>query len=161
MQGARPGGGVDQPAPHAPPPWCKKKKRPHNRFCITAFIETKEYRKQGGGGGEGDLKDAWEAREIGEFTQQCSVSPSSKRMRCSHVNREGAANARYGGDCLAPPYPSFLSCRILIKSLLISTLSVYTSIYHITEVNCLGDSFPVVPLISWLGKYRIISTENI
>ena len=125
----------------------KKKKRPHNRFCITAFMETKEYRKQRGGG-EGDLKDAWEAREIGEFTQQCSVSPSSKGMRCSHVNREGAANARYGGDCLAPPYPSFLSCRILIKSLLISTWSVYTSIYHITEVNCLGDSFPVVPLIS-------------
>ena len=30
----------------------KKKKRPHNRFCITAFIETKEYRKQGGGGRE-------------------------------------------------------------------------------------------------------------
>ena len=102
------------------PPDAKKKKRPHNRFCITAFIETKEYRKQGGGEG-GDLKDAWEAREIGEFTQQCSVSPSSKGMRCSHVNREGAANARYGGDCLAPPYPSFLSCRILIKSLLIST----------------------------------------
>ena len=57
-------------------PIMQKKKRPHNRFCITAFIETKEYRKQGGG--EGDLKDAWEAREIGEFTQQCSVSPSSK-----------------------------------------------------------------------------------
>ena len=72
-------------------------------------------------GGEGDLKDAWEAREIWEFTQQCSVSRSRKRMRCSHVNREGTANARYGGDCLAPPYPSFLSCRILIKSLLIST----------------------------------------
>ena len=30
-------------------------------------------------GEEGDLKDAWEAREIGEFTQQCSVSPSRKR----------------------------------------------------------------------------------
>ena len=78
MQGARPGGGWTNLHHTHLPPDAKKKKRPHNRFCITAFIETKEYRKQGGGGGEGYLKDAWEAREIGEFTQQCSVSPSSK-----------------------------------------------------------------------------------
>ena len=141
------------------PPGAKKKRDRTIDFVLQHSWRRRSTGSRGGGGG--DLKDAWEAREIGEFTQQCSVSPSSKGMRCSHVNREGAANARYGGDCLAPPYPSFLSCRILIKSLLISTWSVYTSIYHITEVNCLGDSFPVVPLISWLGKYRIISTENI
>ena len=86
--------------------------------------------------------------KLGNLRNNAQYLPAAKRMRRSHVNREGAANARYGGDCLAPPYPAFLSCRILIKSLLISTLSVYTSIYHITEVNCLGDSFPVVPLIS-------------
>ena len=56
MQGARPGWGVDQPALHAPPPpppdaKKKKKERPHNRFCITAFIDTKEYRKHRRGGG--------------------------------------------------------------------------------------------------------------
>ena len=125
-----------------------QKKKETAQSILYYSIHGDEGVQEAGGGGGGDLKDAWEAREIGEFTQQCSVSPSSKGMRCSHVNREGAANARYGGDCLAPPYPSFLSCRILIKSLLISTWSVYTSIYHITEVNCLGDSFPVVPLIS-------------
>ena len=86
--------------------------------------------------------------KFGNLRNNAQYLAAEKRMRCSHVNRKGTANARYGGDCLAPPYPSFLSCRILIKSLLISTLSVYTSIYHITEVNCLGDSFPVVPLIS-------------
>ena len=142
-------------------PLMQKKKKKETPQSILYYSIHRDEGVQEVEGGEGDLKDAWEAREIWEFTQQCSVSRSRKRMRCSHVNREGTANARYGGDCLAPPYPSFLSCRILIKSLLISTLSVYTSIYHITEVNCLGDSFPVVPLISWLGKYLIISTENI
>ena len=34
-------------------------------------------------------------------------------------------------------------------------------IYHVTEVYCPDDSFPVVPLISWLGEYFLISTENI
>ena len=75
MQGARPGGGVDQPAPHAPPPSCKKKETPQS---ILYYSIHRDEGVQEGGGGEGDLKDAWEAREIGEFTQQCSVSPSSK-----------------------------------------------------------------------------------
>ena len=34
-------------------------------------------------------------------------------------------------------------------------------IYHVTEVYCPHDSFPVVPLISRLGENFIISTENI
>ena len=59
--------------------------------------------------------------KLGNLRNSAQYLPAAKEMRCSHVNREGAANARYGGDCLAPPYPSFLSCRILIKSLLIST----------------------------------------
>ena len=112
MQGARPGWGVDQPAPHAPPPpprgeEKKKKGGPQGG---------------GGGGGGGEISKMHGKREkLGNLRNNAQYLPAAKGMRCSHVNREGAANARYGGDCLAPPYPSFLSCRILIKSLLIST----------------------------------------
>ena len=34
-------------------------------------------------------------------------------------------------------------------------------IYHITEVYCPDGPFPVATLISRLGEYFIISTENI
>ena len=53
----------------------KKKETPQS---ILYYSIHRDEGVQEAGGGEGDLKDAWEAREIGEFTQQCSVSPSSK-----------------------------------------------------------------------------------
>ena len=33
--------------------------------------------------------------------------------------------------------------------------------HHVTEVYCSGNLSPVVPLISWLAEYRIISAKNI
>ena len=56
----------------------KKKETPQSILYYSIHRDEGVQEAEGGGGG-GDLKDAWEAREIGEFTQQCSVSPSRKR----------------------------------------------------------------------------------
>ena len=47
--------------------------------------------------------------KLGNLRNNAQFLPAEKGMRCSHVNREGAGNARYGGGCLVPPYPSFPS----------------------------------------------------
>ena len=55
MQGARPGGGVNQPAPHAPPPWCKKKKETPQSilyYSIHRDEGVQEAEGEGGGGKE-------------------------------------------------------------------------------------------------------------
>ena len=59
-------------------PLMQKKKKETPQSILYYNIHRDEGVQEAGGGGEGDLKDAWEATEIGEFTQQCSVSPSSK-----------------------------------------------------------------------------------
>ena len=59
-------------------PLMQKKKKETPQAILYYSIHRDEGVQEAGGGGEGDLKDAWEAREIEEFTQQCSVSPSSK-----------------------------------------------------------------------------------
>ena len=73
MQG-RDGGWTNLHHTHLPPD-AKKKETPQS---ILYYSIHRDEGVQEAGGGGGDLKDAWEAREIGEFTQQCSVSPSSK-----------------------------------------------------------------------------------
>ena len=47
--------------------------------------------------------------KLGNLGNNAQYLPAEKGMRCSHVIREGAGKARYGGDCLAPTYPSFPS----------------------------------------------------
>ena len=47
--------------------------------------------------------------KLGNLRNNAQYLPAEKVMRCSHVNTEGTGNARYGGGCLAPPYPSFPS----------------------------------------------------
>ena len=74
MQGARPGGGWTNLHHTHLPPDAKKKKRPHNRFCITAFIETKEYRKQGGGGGGRFKRCMGSERNWGIYATMLSIS---------------------------------------------------------------------------------------
>ena len=59
-------------------PLMQKKKETPQSILYYSIHRDEGVQEAGVGGGEGDLKDAWEAREIGEFTQQCSVSPSSK-----------------------------------------------------------------------------------
>ena len=72
MQGARPGGEwTNLHHTHLPPDETPQ--------SILYYSIHRDEGVQEAGGGGGRLKDAWEAREIGEFTQQCSVSPSSKR----------------------------------------------------------------------------------
>ena len=46
-----------------------------------------------------------------------------------------------------------------IRGLILNMIRLH--IYHITEVYCPNDSFPVAPLISCLGENFTISTENI
>ena len=60
------------------PPNAKKKKKETPQSILYYSIHRDEG-VQEVEGGEGDLKDAWEAREIWEFTQQCSVSRSRKK----------------------------------------------------------------------------------
>ena len=79
MQG-REGGWTNLHHTHLPPDAKKKKETPQSilYYSIHRDEGVQEAEGVGGGGGGCDLKDEWEAREIGEFTQQCSVSPSSK-----------------------------------------------------------------------------------
>ena len=74
MQG-REGGWTNLHHTHLPPDAKKKKETPQSILYYSIHRDEGVQEAEG----EGDLKDAWEAREIGEFTQQCSVSPSSKR----------------------------------------------------------------------------------
>ena len=63
-----------------------------------------------GGGRRGRFKRCMgRERNWGIYATMLSISQQKKVMRCSHVNTEGNGNARYGGGCLAPPYPSFPS----------------------------------------------------
>ena len=82
VQGREGGGAEPTCTTRTSPLMQKKKKRPHNRFCITAFIETKEYRKQrgrGGGGGGRRFKRCMGSERNWGIYATCSVSPSSKR----------------------------------------------------------------------------------
>ena len=72
-----------------------------------------------------------------------------------------------GGGVHPPPPPSAaptpspvtVKCSSLVSKLVPNLIRL--DIYHITEVYCPNDSFPVVPLISCLGENFTISTENI
>ena len=79
------------------------------------MIGVQETEGVGGGGEEGDLKDAWEERENGEFTQQCSVSPSRKSdalQSCKYGgNRECEVRGRLFGAALSLlPIPFPVEC---------------------------------------------------
>ena len=51
-------------------------------------------------------------------------------------------------------------CKVQeIRGLILNMIRLH--IYHITKVYCPDGPFPVATLISWLGEYFIISTENI
>ena len=77
----REGGWTNLHHTHLPPDAKKKKKkRPHNRFCITAFIETKEYRKQRGGEGGGRFKRCMGSERNWEiYATVLSISQQQKK----------------------------------------------------------------------------------
>ena len=76
MQGARPGGGVDQPAPHAPPPWCKKKKETPQSILYYSIHRDEGVQEAGGGGGGGGgfKKSMGSERNWGIYATMLSIS---------------------------------------------------------------------------------------
>jgi len=93
-----------------------KTQRPHNRFYIKPFIVTKD-RVMGSQAAEAvrarGRSSKWMHRKREKSEKLRNIAqylPAEKGMRCSHVNGEGARNARYGGVCLAPKPPFPVAC---------------------------------------------------
>ena len=85
---------------------------------------------------------------------------TTKKIRRRGLQDVGGGS--FGTSLHRPPPSSFpVKCQWLLRIITLVLNMIRLHIYHITEVYCPNDSFPVVPLISCLGENFIISTENI